>query len=71
MRTPVAPLPAEPITARISRKVRVARRGEDLGLLSIALIQRKVLAGELDVVDDHYFEPATNEWIPLGVLVDG
>ena len=33
-------------------------------------IERRVRDGELDPVDDHYFDEATGEWLPLGVLVD-
>ena len=57
-----------PKTRRIP--VEVARGGEALGKLSVGEIERRVRDGELDPVDDHYFDEATGEWLPLGVLVD-
>ena len=56
--------------AEKNRKWRVSHEGKEIGEMSKSLIQRKVRFGELDVVDDLYFDPTTCEWVPLGVLVD-
>lgn len=59
-----------PAPGRRAPKIEVASKGENLGAMSVADIQAKVRAGELDLVDDFYLDPESNEWQPLGVLVE-
>lgn len=42
----------------------VARNGENLGQLTAIDIRKKLADGSLDL-DDHYFDPPRNEWVPL------
>jgi hypothetical protein len=63
--------PQAPAPYRAVRKpVDVAKAGENLGKLSVREIERRVRDGELDAIDDHFYDEESGEWQPLGVLVD-
>ncbi len=49
---------------------RVAKAGEDLGEMTLKAIRRKVRRGELDTVNDHYWDSAAQQWESLGVIAD-
>lgn len=61
---------AAPKAKRRAASFNVAKNGADLGPMSIGQIRSQVAKGELDTIEDHYFDTELNEWTPLGVLVD-
>ena len=52
------------------KPVDVAKAGANLGKLTVGEIERRIREGELDPIDDHFYDEESGEWQPLGVLVD-
>jgi hypothetical protein len=63
-------IPTAELIKPMMKEVHVARAGLDLGKMTIKQIRQKVAGGELDLVDDLYFDKGQNEWVPLGVLIE-
>ncbi len=46
--------------------IRVARNGEDLGLIKIPAVQAMLASGRLDP-DDYFFDEVAGEWVTLNI----